>query len=98
MLNKFAAVSNAFREELLRQYREWNPSSNAQDETKVKGAYDEILQFELDAMNGVSSFVSKYAKDIRVKLGGSSLAWARQAVEVADNFENLAATTQMRTD
>lgn len=45
----------------------------------------------------VAGFVSTNAKRIRDKLGGSNLSWAKQAVEVADNFENLAVSTQVDT-
>jgi hypothetical protein len=96
--SKFAKISNEFRNELLRQYREYNPSSSADEQKKVTDAYNEVMRAELNVIkNGVSDFVTKNAERIREKLGKSTAQWAKEAIEIAENFENMAATTQLTT-
>lgn len=91
-------ISNDFRSELLRQYQEYKPGSTADDVEKISNAYDEILRIELDVIkNGISNFVTKYAARIRDKLEGLDVQWAKEAIEIADNFENMAVRAQMET-
>jgi hypothetical protein len=95
---KFADISNDFRNELLRQYREYNPAGSSDDQKKVTDAYDEILQLELNLIKRtVSDFVTLNAERIREKLKGETAQWAKEAIELGDNFENMAVTAQMTT-
>jgi hypothetical protein len=96
--SKFASISNDFRSELLRQYKEYNPAGSDDDQKRVTDAYDEIMRAELDAIkNGVSSFLAKHTKSIRETLEDSTAQWAKEAIEIAENFDNMAAKIQITT-
>ena len=44
-----------------------------------------------------SDFVTLNAERIREKLKGGNAKWAKEAIELGDNFENMAVTAQMTT-
>jgi hypothetical protein len=59
---------------------------------------DELLRLQLDLMERtVSDFVTENAARIRNKLKGVNVQWAKEAIEIADKFENLAITTRIET-
>lgn len=56
------------------------------------------MRAELNVMrNGVLNFVSTNAGRIRQHLGGETAQWAREAISLANNFENMATNVQMVT-
>jgi hypothetical protein len=98
----FARVSNDFRAELLRQYGEWKSSSgNTESDDKLTGAYDEILELQLDRMKQrVLSFVSEYGRKLRQELIDKQLdgqAWGKQAKEVTNLLEDQVSKMKLET-
>jgi len=94
--SNFAQICNDFRSELLRQWREYY--DNDDDDATLTGAVDELLRIQLDVMERtVSDFVTENAARIRDKLKGVTAQWAKEAIEIADNFENMAMTTRIDT-
>lgn len=94
----FIAVSNDFRSELLRQFKEYKPGSTPDQEKEITDAYDEVIRFELRAIeNGVSNFVTKYVEQIREKLDGEIAQWAKETIEIAQSFETMAEAAHVDT-
>lgn len=98
----FAAVNNDFREELARQYREWQQSVGQQvSDDDCKKIYDEIVRLHLEGMKQkVSSFISTHEETLRRHLTKQRLSttnWGQQLAQSAETLKHHVAAMTIDT-